>query len=76
MNSTCSDALACCDGQEIEKAIVQVILKARVEEKCGTEPSRLMKQTQEEEELIHTAMDEKVLRVFVKTGMATQEEIE
>jgi predicted transposase YbfD/YdcC len=62
VNSTYSDALACCDGQEIAKAIAQVILKARAEEHGGNEPSRLVKQKQEEEELIHTAMDGKVMR--------------
>jgi predicted transposase YbfD/YdcC len=62
VNSTYSEALSCCDGQEIAKAIGQVILRARAEEKCGAEPSRLVKDKQEEEELIHTAMDGKVMR--------------
>lgn len=42
--------------------IAQVIVKARAEEECGAEPSRLLKGMQAEEKLIHTAMDGKTLR--------------
>ena len=40
VNSTSSYALAQCDGQEIAKAIAQVIGKARAREQCGSEASR------------------------------------
>jgi predicted transposase YbfD/YdcC len=61
-DSTYSEALALCSGQEIAEAIAQVILRARAEEQCGEEPSRLLKNQQEEEKLIHTAMDGKTMR--------------
>src|SRR5712691_10236028 len=38
-NSTSSEALARCDGQEIATVIANVLLKARAVEQCGTEPS-------------------------------------
>src|SRR5436305_8690435 len=60
VNSTYSHALAQCDGQEIAKAIAQVIFKARAREQCGSEPSRLV--ADHEEKLVHTAMDGKVMR--------------
>jgi len=62
VNSTYSEVLAHCDGKEIAEAIAQVILKARAVEQCGTEPSRLQKNLQDEKKLIHTAMDGKTLR--------------
>jgi hypothetical protein len=62
VNSTSSQALAHRDGQEGAQAIAQVIVKARAEEKCGSEPSRLQAYEQGEETLIHTAMDGKTLR--------------
>ena len=62
VNSTYSQALAHCDGQEVAQSIAQVIIKARAEEQCGTEPSRLQASEQGEEQLIHTAMDGKTLR--------------
>jgi predicted transposase YbfD/YdcC len=62
VNSTYSEALACCDGKEVAQIIAHVILKARAEEVCGTEPSRLLVQHQEGERLIHTAMDGKTMR--------------
>ena len=56
-------ALAKCDHQEIAKAITQVTLNARSVEQCGDEPSRLLaQQVHGEENLIHTAVDGKVLR--------------
>src|SRR2546422_6731705 len=57
VNSTYSAALAQCDGQEIAKAIAQVILKARAREQCGSQPSQ--GGATDEERLIHTAMDGK-----------------
>ena len=71
VNSTYSQALAHCDGQEVAQAIAQVLVKARAEEKCGSEPSRLQASEQGEEKLIHTAMDGKTLRGTLKH---TQEE--
>lgn len=60
-NSTYSQALALCDAQEIVSVIAQVLIRARAEEQCGSEPSRLLAE-QEEERLIHTAMDGKTMR--------------
>jgi predicted transposase YbfD/YdcC len=62
VNATYSEALAKCCGEEIAQAIAQVLLKARAREHCGEEPSRLVPQKWEEEQLIHTAMDGKTLR--------------
>ncbi len=62
VNSTYSEALAHCDGQEVAQALAQVIIKARAEEKCGSEPSRLQAYEPPEDKLIHTAMDGKTLR--------------
>jgi predicted transposase YbfD/YdcC len=59
VNSTSSHALAHCEGQEIAKAIAHVILKARAQEQCETEPSRLV--ADPGEKLVHTAMDGKVM---------------
>jgi predicted transposase YbfD/YdcC len=61
-NGTYSEALAVCSGQEIAEAIAQVILRARAEEHCDNEPSRLQHEQREEQQLIHTAMDGKTLR--------------
>lgn len=60
-NSTYSEALARCDGQQIVTVIASVLLKARAGEQCGSEPSRLQAQ-QQEETLTHVAMDGKTLR--------------
>ena len=60
-NSTYSEALARCDAQQIVTVIASVLLKARAVERCGTEPSRLQAQKQEET-LTHVAMDGKTLR--------------
>jgi len=57
-NSTSSEALARCDAQEMVTVIANVLLKARAVEQCGTEPSRLQAQKQEEV-LTHVAMDGK-----------------
>ena len=61
-NKTYTYALSKCDGNEVAKAIAQVIVRARAVEKCGTEPSRLVAKKKEKEKLIHTAMDGKVMR--------------
>ncbi len=60
-NSTYSEALARCDAQQIVTAIASVLLKARAVEQCGSEPSRLQANHQEEV-LTHVAMDGKTLR--------------
>ena len=60
-NSTYSEALARCDAEQIVTVIAGVLLKARAVEHCGTEPSRLQAQKQEET-LTHVAMDGKTLR--------------
>jgi predicted transposase YbfD/YdcC len=60
-NSTYSEALARCDAEQIVTVIASVLLKARAVEHCGTEPSRLQAQ-QQEETLIQVAMDGKTLR--------------
>jgi len=61
VNSTYSEALAHCDAEQIATVLAQVILKARAVERCGTEPSRLQA-NQQEETLTHVAMDGKTLR--------------
>lgn len=62
-----------CDHQEVAKAITQVILNARSVEQCGDEPSRsLTQQVHGEENLIHTAVDGKVLRGTLKHGREDQ----
>ena len=60
-NSTYSEALARCDAEQIVTVVAGVLLKARAVEQCGTEPSRLQAQ-QQEETLTHVAMDGKTLR--------------
>ena len=60
-NSTYSEALARCDAEQIVTVVTGVLLKARAVEQCGTEPSRLQAQKQEET-LTHVAMDGKTLR--------------
>jgi len=63
VGKTYTDALAKCDHHEVVKAITQVILKARAVEQCQDEPSRLLAQKiPGEENLIHTAVDGKMLR--------------
>jgi predicted transposase YbfD/YdcC len=60
-NSTYSEALARCDGQQIVSVMASLMLKARAVEQCGSEPSRLQA-SQQEEVLTHVAMDGKTLR--------------
>jgi DDE family transposase len=60
-NSTYSEALARCDAEQIVTVVASVLLKARAVEQCGSEPSRLQAQ-QQEEALTHVAMDGKTLR--------------
>ena len=73
VEKTYRDALAKCDHQEIIKTISQALLKAKAVEKCGQEPSRLLANSwQEEEQLIHTAVDGKILRGTLKHDRADQ----
>ena len=66
-------ALTQCDHHEVAKAIAQVILAARSGEQCGDEPSRLLaQQVHGKENLIHTAVDGKVLRGTLKHGRDDQ----
>lgn len=59
VNSTYTEALSGCNAQEIVQAIAQIILKARAEEE---RKEALSLQKEEQEKLIHTAMDGKTLR--------------
>jgi predicted transposase YbfD/YdcC len=70
-NSTYSEALARCDAEQIVTVIASVLLKARAVEQCGTEPSRLQAQKQEET-LTHVAMDGKTLRGTLRHESAGQ----
>ena len=54
-NSTYTEALARCDAQQLVSVIASVLLKARAVEQCGSEPSRLQANKQEET-LTHVAM--------------------
>ncbi len=60
-NSTSSEALARCDAQEIVTVIANILLKARAVSQCGSEPSRLQANKQQET-LTHVAMDGKTVR--------------
>jgi predicted transposase YbfD/YdcC len=72
-NKTYTDALAKCDHREVVKAIAQVIVKARATEQCGDEPSRLVAQKVDGQEvLIHTAVDGKILRGTLKHAKEDQ----
>ena len=53
--------MARCDAQQIVTVVANVLLKARAVEQCGSEPSRLLAEP-EEEVLTHAAMDGKTLR--------------
>jgi hypothetical protein len=70
-NSTYSEALARCDAEQIVTVIASVLLKARAVEQCGTEPSRLQAQKQEET-LTHVAMDGKTVRGTLRHERAGQ----
>jgi predicted transposase YbfD/YdcC len=70
VNSTYSEALMQCDGQEVAKAIAAVILKARARQQAGTASGRGEQSGQEK--LVHTAMDGKVMRGTL--GHASEEQ--
>ena len=63
VRKTYIDALAKCDHHEVAKVLTQVILKAKAVQQCGEEPSRLIAEKEpNEKNLIHTAVDGKILR--------------
>jgi len=67
VSKTYSDALAKCDHHEVARVIAQVIMKARAVERCQDEPSRLLAQKEpNDDHLIHTAVDGKILRGTLK----------
>jgi predicted transposase YbfD/YdcC len=70
-NKTYSRTLALCDDKELVELIAGVIEKARAEEKCGDEPSRLVIQREDEEKINHLAADGKTLRGTLKHAKET-----
>jgi hypothetical protein len=72
-NKTYTDTLAKCDYHEIAKAIAHVIIQARAEKQCHDESSKSIEQKEDEEEkLIHTAVDGKAMRGTRKHVRANQ----
>lgn len=72
-NKTYTYALSLCNHQEIAEAVAQVIIRARAEERCEGESSRLHIQVeQKEQNLIHTAVDGKILRGTQNHGREDQ----
>jgi predicted transposase YbfD/YdcC len=65
-HSTYDEALAKCDEQDLIKAIESVIRKARAVEKCGDEPSRLVTQAYEGDNLVQRAVDGKTMKGTLK----------
>lgn len=72
VHSTYDDVLAKCDEQGLIKAIEGVIRKARAVEKCGDEPSRLVVEAHKGENLVHRAVDGKVMRGTLKHAQEHQ----
>ena len=73
VQKTYTDAFAKCDHHEVARTIAQVLVKARAQERCEEEPSRrLSHQTANDEELIQTAVDGKILRGTLKHGRDDQ----
>lgn len=73
VQKTYTDALAKCDHQEVARTIAQVLVKARAQQRCGEEPSRLLAQHEPTDEgLMQTAIDGKVLRGTLKHGRDDQ----
>ncbi len=67
VSKTYTDAFAKCDHHEVARAIAQALVKARAVERCEDEPSRLVAQKEpDEDRLIHTAVDGKILRGTLK----------
>src|SRR5947209_9451555 len=72
VNSTYTNALAQCHAQEVVEAIAQVMVKARAEEKRREEVSC---EKEEQEKLVHTAMDGKTLRGTLGHARAEQPKV-
>lgn len=73
VNKTYVDALSKCDHHEIARTIAQVLVKTRAVERCDEEPSRLTSQKElDNDQLIHTAVDGKILRGTLKHGRDDQ----
>jgi predicted transposase YbfD/YdcC len=68
-------ALSHCDPQEIARVIAQVILKARAARQKSHEVSISIKREQNEEKLVHTAMDGKALKGTRKHEKEEQPEV-
>jgi predicted transposase YbfD/YdcC len=67
VQKTYTDALAKCDHQEVARTIAQVLVKARAQERCDEQPSRLLAhQESNNDALIQTAVDGKILRGTLK----------
>lgn len=73
VQKTYTDALAKCDHHEVARTIAAVLVKARAQERCDEEPSRLLAQQKPtNEELMQTAVDGKILRGTLKHGRDDQ----
>ncbi len=76
VSKTYTDALAKCDHREVTRAIAQVLVKARAVERCDDEPSRLVAQKEPNNDLlIQTAVDGKILRGTLKHGRDDQPKV-
>ena len=69
---TYNDVLAKCDEQDLITAIESVLRKARAVEKCADEPSRLVSQDYEGDNLIHRAADGKIMKGTLKHAKEDQ----
>ena len=73
VQKTSTDALAKWNHQEVARTIAQVLVKARAQERCDEEPSRLLaQQASNNEGLVQTAVDGKMLRGTLKHGRDDQ----
>lgn len=76
VSKTYTEAFAKCDHHEVAKVMAQVLVKARAVERCEDEPSRLIAQKEPDNDLlIHTAVDGKILRGTLKHGRDDQPSI-
>jgi predicted transposase YbfD/YdcC len=67
------DAFAKCNHHEVIKTVAQTLMKARSVEQCDDEPSRLLAQkAPNNDRLIHTAVDGKILRGTLKHDRVDQ----
>lgn len=72
-HNTYTNALTNCNGEEVVKAIAHLILKARALNQCDGKYSIFIEQqSQSGENLIHTAMDGKVMRGTMKHANENQ----